>query len=231
MKKLNFQLFSGDRGTVYPVHNNVFKIGDASSSATIIRGLENFSPAIDGQVESWFEMTEGGWQSNAVTGKALSIDFSGKRRVGDVGNDYIFGKMLATGVDAEAYFEWEFPSGAILTGDVVINVTTPGGGDTTNVDALEFSVMFNGKPSYLPAGPVPTGLAGVAPTTSGGVDGSITGTTTSMEYKAESGSTYTVCTASSTTVGGAGKYLVRTKATSSAAASKPATVTVPAYSG
>ena len=33
-----------------------------------------------------------------------------------------------------------------------INVTTPGGGDSTNVDSLEFDLMSDGKPTYTPAG-------------------------------------------------------------------------------
>lgn len=149
--KINLQHFAGERGTVYPVHNNVFKIGATQEAATIIRGLENFSPSIDGQVESWFEMTDEGWQSNAITGKAMSIDFSGKRRYGDEGNDFVAGKMMATGPEAEAAFEWTLPSGAKLSGSVVINVTVPAGGDTTAIDALEFSVLFNGKPTFTPA--------------------------------------------------------------------------------
>ncbi|MFR2692669.1 MAG: hypothetical protein ACLTBV_18705 [Enterocloster bolteae] len=36
-------------------------------------------------------------------------------------------------------FEWTMVSGAKLACDVVVNVTTPGGGDTaTNIDGLEF---------------------------------------------------------------------------------------------
>ena len=48
-------------------------------------------------------------------------------------------------------FEWTMVSGAKLSGDVVVNVTTPGGGDTTNIDSLEFSVVFYGKPTVTPA--------------------------------------------------------------------------------
>lgn len=151
MKHINLTHFAGERGIVYPVHRNVFKIGADETSATIIRGLENFSPAIDGQVESWFEMTDEGWQSNAITGKAMTIDFSGKRRYGDVGNDFVAGKMMSTGPEAEAYFEWTLPSGAKLSGTVVVNVTVAAGGDTTNIDALEFGILFNGKPTFTPA--------------------------------------------------------------------------------
>jgi len=55
----------------------------------------------------------------------------------------------------------------------------------------------------------PTGLEGVAPTTYGGTDGKITGTTTAMEYKLSTDETYTTATASPTTVGAAGTYNVR----------------------
>lgn len=47
-------------------------------------------------------------------------------------------------------FEWTMTSGAKLACDVVVNVTTPGGGDTTNIDALEFEVTCYGKPTYTP---------------------------------------------------------------------------------
>ena len=35
--------------------------------------------------------------------------------------------------------------------DVVVNVTTPGGGDTTNIDTLEFEVTGYGAPTFTPA--------------------------------------------------------------------------------
>ena len=47
-------------------------------------------------------------------------------------------------------FEWTMTSGAKLACDVVVNVTTPGGGYTTNIDALEFEVTCYGKPTYTP---------------------------------------------------------------------------------
>ena len=51
----------------------------------------------------------------------------------------------------ESKHVWTFPSGAKLEFDCVINVTTPGGGDSTNVDSLEFDLMSDGKPTYTPA--------------------------------------------------------------------------------
>lgn len=153
--KLNLQYFAGEeKGQVYPVHNNKFFIsitGRTGEPDTIIRGLENFAPAIDGNVESWTPMDEGGWVRNQVTGKGLTLGFSGKRQYGDAGNDYIAGLMIGTGVTVQSKFKWEMPSGATLSGDCVINVTTPAGGDSTNIDSLEFEILSDGKPVYTPA--------------------------------------------------------------------------------
>ena len=83
-------------------------------------------------------------------------------------------------------------------------------------------------------GPVaPTGLTGVAPTTVGGSDGKITGTSDTMEYSIDSNFTNptgTVCQDTETTGFTAGTYYVRVKETTTHKAGAAATVTVPAYS-
>ncbi len=48
-------------------------------------------------------------------------------------------------------FEWEMVSGAKMKFDCVVNVTTPGGGDSTALDTLEFEVTCYGKPLFTPA--------------------------------------------------------------------------------
>lgn len=152
--KINLQFFADEKGQVYPVHNNKFFIsitGRSGEADTIIRGLENFAPSINANTETWTPMDEGGWERNQVTGKGLSISFSGKRQYGDTGNDYIAGLALGTGVSVQSKFKWEMPSGATLSGDCVINVTTPAGGDSTNIDSLEFEILSDGKPTFAPA--------------------------------------------------------------------------------
>ena len=152
--KINLQFFADEKGQVYPVHNNKFFIsitGRTGEADTIIRGLENFAPSINANTETWTPMDEGGWERNQVTGKGLSISFSGKRQYGDTGNDYIAGLALGTGVSVQSKFKWEMPSGATLSGDCVINVTTPAGGDSTNIDSLEFEILSDGKPTFTPA--------------------------------------------------------------------------------
>lgn len=143
-------------GKVYPVHDNKFKFGTNGLESTedqmvVPSDLENFAPAIDGTVEEWYPMDAGGWAKAAMTGKKLSFSFKGKRSVGDVGNDYIAGLAWKFGQDVMTKFEWEMVSGAKLTCDVVVNVTTPGGGDSTNIDTLEFEAICYGKPTFTEA--------------------------------------------------------------------------------
>ena len=141
---------------VFPVHNNKFKIGTAGRTSTetdmvVIKDLETFSPSIDANTEEWTPMDQEGWIRRAVTGKGLTFSFSGKRRYGDPGNDYIGGLLLGTGQEVESKFEWEMPSGAKLTMDCVVNLTAPAGGDSTNIDTLEFEVLSDGLPVFTPA--------------------------------------------------------------------------------
>jgi len=141
---------------VFPVFNNVFKIGTAGKgSATtdmkIIADLETFAPSFDNSVEEWTPMDTEGWIRRLMTGKGFTIDLSGKRNIGDEGNDYVSGLTFKTGQDVETVFEWIFPSGAIVKFNCVVNISNDSGGDSTAVGALEFSVMSNGKPTYTPA--------------------------------------------------------------------------------
>lgn len=72
-------------------------------------------------------------------------------------------------------------------------------------------------------------LAGVAPTTYGGSDGKITGTTTAMEYKLSTAAVYTKVTGSEITGLAAGTYNVRYAAKTGFNAGTPVNVVVPAY--
>ena len=137
---------------VYPVFENKFKIGARGADAkNTIADMETFTVAIDGNVEEWKPMEAEGWVRRMVTGKSLKITLSGKRSIGDAGNDYVANSAWDTGSTCDSSFEWEFPSGAKLEFDCVLSVTNPGGGDSTNVAGLEFEVQSDGKPTFTPA--------------------------------------------------------------------------------
>ncbi len=142
---------------VYPVFNNKFKIGTKGRSSSesdmkTVADMTTFSVSIDSNVEEWTPMTTEGWKRRLTTGKGVSISLSGKRNVGDAGNDYVASKMFATGNDCESVFEWDMPDGTVIKYDCIINITS-GGGDSTNVEGLDFEVMSDGKPTVTAAKP------------------------------------------------------------------------------
>lgn len=141
---------------VFPVHNNQFKVNKsgrsgATSDMVVVKDMETFKISVEGKNEEWYPLDQEGWARQANTGKKMSIQLNGKRQYGDAGNDYIAGMLNKTGQDCETSFEWVMPSGAKLTGNAVINLTTPAGGDSTNIDALEWELLIDGKPTFTPA--------------------------------------------------------------------------------
>ena len=137
--------FSG----VYPCYENQFKIGTTGSQTlNTIADMESFSVTFDDGVEEWNPFENEGWKSRMKTSKGMSIAVSGKRNVGDTGNDFVAGLAFKNGREAQADFEWTFPDGTVVDfSNAVVNVTAFGSADSTGVAPLEFEVLSNGKPT------------------------------------------------------------------------------------
>lgn len=136
---------------VYPCYENQFKINTSGSTEVTIADMDSFSVSIDGSVEEWKPYEHAGWTRRLVTGKSITISISGKRNVGDPGNDYIAGLALKTGSEASTTLTWNFPDGSKLVITGVVNVTEWGSGDSTAVAPLAFDFMSDGKPTFTPA--------------------------------------------------------------------------------
>ena len=139
---------------VYPVFDLGFEIGINGRASTkedmvIIKDMETFSPSIDGNVEEWTE----GWVRRLMTGKGFAISLSGKRHVGDPGNDYVAELAWKSGLECSSMAAIAFPDGDRLEFDCIVNVSVPFGGDSTNVSGLELELQSDGKPTYVPAIP------------------------------------------------------------------------------
>lgn len=136
---------------VFPCYENQFKIKVGSSYVTIA-DCETFGVSFDNGVEEWTPFESEGWVRRLKTAMGVTITVSGKRNIGDTGNDYVSGLSLENGQDAQADFQWTFPDGTVIEfEDAVINVTNNLGGDATNVAPLEFEVLSNGKPTITAA--------------------------------------------------------------------------------
>lgn len=145
---------AGITSGVYPVYENQFKINTkgrdgATTNMVTIADMESFSVSFDDNVEEWTPMTSEGWVRRLKTGKGITITLNGKRNVGDPGNDYIAGLAFQSGQACNSQLEWNFPNGDKVLIDCVINVTSAGG-DSTNVEPLEFECLSDGKPTFTP---------------------------------------------------------------------------------
>lgn len=145
----------GKKSGVFPVYENQFQVNTGtkeSATFTDIKDLESFSVSFDNKVEEWNPFDQKGWSRRLMTAKSVTISVSGKRHLGDAGNDAIAALALKNGRDAEKDFQWTFPDGAKLVfKEAVINIKDFMSGDSTAAAPLSFDIMSNGKPEYTPA--------------------------------------------------------------------------------
>ena len=92
----------------YAVSECIIKVKADGSTFVPIADLEEFNISVENNIETWYSISNGGFQNALLTGKAVSGSFSGKRSLGDAGNDYIDSLRYNIGKDAEADFEIEY---------------------------------------------------------------------------------------------------------------------------
>ncbi len=123
------------------------KVGNEYKS---IADIEEVSLSVENNIETWYSIADGGWQNALLTAKALSGSFSGKRTLGDDGNDYLDGLRFNIGKAAEADFKIKFPNDAELTFTAIVGITDILGA-ATDVAPLSGDLTGKGKPTFTPA--------------------------------------------------------------------------------
>lgn len=146
---------------VFPVNEMDFKIDKSSVSSrsaspsdddyVTIADMESASIAVDTGVETWNPLEAKGWQRALATAKSITISMSGKRNIGDPGNDYVASKLLKNGQACNTTYKITFPNGDTLVVPSVIQVKSVAGADSTNVAPLEVDLVSDGKPTYTEA--------------------------------------------------------------------------------
>lgn len=106
---------------VFPVNEVDFKVDTASDDARsetptykTIADMESASFSIETGVETWNPLEAKGWQRALATSKSITISMSGKRNIGDTGNDYIAGKIFKNGQGCNTTYQITFPNGDVL---------------------------------------------------------------------------------------------------------------------
>lgn len=146
---------------VFPVNEMDFRIDKSSETSrsanpsdddyVTIADMESASIAVDTGVETWNPLEAKGWQRALATAKAITISMSGKRNIGDPGNDYVASKLLKNGQACNTTYKITFPNGDTLVVPSVIQVKSVAGADSTNVAPLEVDLVSDGKPTYKEA--------------------------------------------------------------------------------
>lgn len=129
------------------------KTSDASTQTPVyseIADIEELSLSIENTTNTWYSINDGGWQNALLTAKALSGSFSGKRTLGDTGNDFLDGLRYKLGKEAEADWEIDFPDGSDLKFTAVTALTDILG-NATDVAPLSGDLTGKGKPTFTPA--------------------------------------------------------------------------------
>lgn len=138
----------------YAVSDCIVKVKTSASGQTAvyspIADLEEMSLSIENNIETWYSINGGGWQNALMTARALTGSFSGKRTLGDTGNDFLNGLRYVDGPDAVADFEIDFPDGSNLAFTAVVGLTDIIGA-ATDVAPLSGDITGKGKPTYTPA--------------------------------------------------------------------------------
>ena len=137
----------------YSVSNCKVKVKTATNPTETyseIADLEEMNLSIENNTATWYSINDGGWQNALLTAKALTGSFSGKRTLGDTGNDYLDGLRYKIGKEAEADWQIEFPDESKLEFTAVTALTDILG-SATDVAPLSGDLTGKGKPTFTPA--------------------------------------------------------------------------------
>lgn len=134
----------------YAISECIIKVKTADSTFSPIADLEEFNVTTDNNIETWNSISDGGYGNALMTAKSVTGSFSGKRCLGDAGNDYIDSLRWNIGKAAEADFEIDFPNGDKLTFTAVVGLTDLLGA-ATGVAPLSGDLTGKGKPTFTPA--------------------------------------------------------------------------------
>lgn len=138
---------------VFAVYKIVFKINNKTKETPALEtvsDIESLGLDIGNGIEEWSPIDQEGWVRKMATAKNFVLAVSGKRSVGDSGNDYVAGMAFKLGSDVATDYSIEFPDGSTTTGNCIIEVTNVGDGASTNIGQLVWNLHSDGKPTYTP---------------------------------------------------------------------------------
>lgn len=137
-------------------YKNVFEIDTTGSQdpkdttkatfAPLAAGISGVTPAANETDDNTAYYDGAGFTDTDVTGKRITLAFSGHRVIGDAAQDYVASKFLAIGQNLKTLARWTDPDGNVIVANVTITAVVPMGGNANAKQTFSFTLSFNGKP-------------------------------------------------------------------------------------
>jgi len=138
-------------------YKNIFEIDTTGSQdpknvegakfAPLAAGISGVTPAANETDDNTAYYDGAGFTDTDVTGKRITLAFSGHRVIGDAAQDYVASKFLAIGQNLKTLARWTDPDGNVIVANVTITAVVPMGGNANAKQTFSFTLSFNGKQS------------------------------------------------------------------------------------
>lgn len=129
---------------------DITPFGTARTWTQVCDGFNNFTEALNDQVQEYFFLCGKGFGTSEVTGIHPTFTLSGVRKIGDPAQDFIFAQRynLMQGRHTSIRFSIMDGSGTVTRYTVPVTMTNMQafGGATTDGSAVNVDFAFNGRP-------------------------------------------------------------------------------------
>ncbi|MDM5191133.1 capsid protein [Bacillus hominis] len=136
-------------------HGYKFEINTASTGTKklerIAKGITSVDPDNNEETEETYYYDGGGAAERDITGFMMSYGFEGHRFYGDPAQDFIFSKLHKVGPDRKVDFEVTEPNGDKWSGKATLSEIKAPGGDANSKGEIEFTISFDGMPTFTKA--------------------------------------------------------------------------------
>lgn len=140
-------------------HGYVFEIGGVgalpATKLRIAKGITSVDPDSNEESDENYYYDGGGAAERDITGFMLSYAFEGHRNYGDPAQDYIFSLLAKVGPDRKTVFSVTEPNGDKWEGPATISDIKAPGGDANAKGEIEFTISFDGMPTFTEAPTTP----------------------------------------------------------------------------
>ena len=129
---------------------DITPFGASRTYVPVCDGFNNYSKAMNDQVQEFFFLCGKGWGSSEVTGAHPVMTLTGVRKIGDAAQDFIFGQQTKFLAGRKTTLRKSVMNADGTIQRETLNVTmqniVDGGGNTTDGAAVSVEFSQNGKP-------------------------------------------------------------------------------------